>query len=306
MILSGALVNIHFRVGVWYHSRSAVIAGEAKAGEGFLVPNALAGFTKKRIACAQPLAAKLAKARKRKGVDLRAAELETKVAMKHLQALERGEYHRLPEAVYVRGFLTRYAAFLGLKPESVLADYDQEYACYQQVRHVRSSKLGATEEGLLRPHVSDDWLKQRKQWYITPEILWGSALSSFALIVLGYIWFQVTSFAAAPSLDVVTPGSELRVAVDQVEVAGVTDPSAKLRINDQPVAVSTDGHFRQEIRLLDGVNTIEISATNKAEKETTKTLQLLADIPEVAPVALEAAPVDDGVGNIGQAVDAAF
>lgn len=241
--------------------------------------NTLAGFTKKRIACAQPLAQKLAKARKRKGVDLRAAELETKVAMKHLQALERGEYHRLPEAVYVRGFLTRYAVYLGLKPESVLSDYDSEYACYQQVRHVRTSRQGAPEEGLLRPHVSDDWLKQRKQWYITPEVLWGSALSSFAILVLGYIWFQVTSFAAAPPLDVTTPGSALRVSVDQVDVSGVTDPTAKLKINDQPVAVSSDGHFQQQIRLMDGVNTIEVSATNKADKETTKTIQLLADIP---------------------------
>jgi hypothetical protein len=100
------------------------------------------------------------------------------------------------------------------------------------------------------------------------------------LVILGYIWFQVSSFAAAPPLEIVTPGAEVRVTVEQVEVAGLTDPMAQLMINDQPVTVDTEGRFRQPVALVAGVNTIEISVKNKAEKETVKTIQLLADIPE--------------------------
>lgn len=99
------------------------------------------------------------------------------------------------------------------------------------------------------------------------------------MTILGYIWFQVTSFAAAPPLDIVTPAEEIRVNVELVEVAGVTDPTATLEINNQPVVVDTEGHFRQQVKLSDGVNAIEISAKNKADKETIKVIQLLADLP---------------------------
>src|SRR5690606_38265023 len=98
----------------------------------------MTNFTKKRITTPEALGTKLRKARKRKGVDLRTAEQETRVAMRHLEALELGHYHKLPAQVYVRGFLTRYATYLGLSAEKVIADYDSEYACFKQVRHVRS------------------------------------------------------------------------------------------------------------------------------------------------------------------------
>ncbi len=234
-------------------------------------------FTKKRLSSPQTLGEKLVRARKRKRIDLRTAERETRVAMKHLQALERGHYHSLPATIYTRGFLTRYAAYLGMKPDAVLADCESEMACYTQAMRVRRSKQ--SEEGLLRPHVADEWLKNPNRLMVTPGMLWGTTLSTLMLGILGYVWFQVASFAAAPPLEIVTPGSELRVAVQEVEVSGMTDPTAALAINGQSVAVDDAGRFRQAVSLIDGVNTLEITATNKAEKETSKTIQLLADIP---------------------------
>lgn len=240
----------------------------------------MTNFTKTKVGTSDCLGTKLRKARKRQGFELRSAEHETKVALRHLEALESGHYHLLPAPVYVRGFLHRYATYLGLKLDGVLADYDREYSTYKQVRTVRSSKQ--PQEGMLRPHVSDDWLGRRNQWFITPEIIWGSAISMALVSVLGYIWFQVASFAAAPPLDVVTPSSQSVVSVERVEVAGVTDPGATLLINNQTVAVNEEGHFRQAIRLSNGVNTIELEATNQSNKVTTKVLQLLAELPQVA------------------------
>ena len=197
--------------------------------------------------------------------------------MKHLQALERGQYTHLPATIYTRGFLTRYAAYLELKPDAVLADYESEAACFAQAMRVKRSKQ--SEEGLLRPHVADEWLKDPNRLTLTPSMIWGTSLSVIMLVIVGFVWFQVASFAAAPPLEISTPGSQLRVSVDQVEVSGTTDPMAELAINGQPVAVDTTGQFHQAVNLVDGVNTLEISAKNKAEKETVKTIQLLADIP---------------------------
>lgn len=239
----------------------------------------MTNFTKTKVGTSDCLGTKLRKARKRQGFELRSAEHETKVALRHLEALESGHYHLLPAPVYVRGFLTRYAAYLGLKAETVLADYDREHGMYNQVRQVRPSKH--SQEGMLRPHVADDWLHRRGQWFITPEVIWGSAISMALVSVLGYIWFQVASFAAAPPLEIVTPSSQSSVSVEQVEIAGVTDPGASLLINNQVVAVTDEGHFKQMIRLSNGVNTVEIAARNKSEKVTTKVIQLLANLPQV-------------------------
>lgn len=234
-------------------------------------------FSKRMISSSHSLGKKLRAARTRKHVDLRVAEAETHIPMRHLTNLEHGTYRHLPSPVYTRGFLTRYATYLGLKLEAVLAAYDDEYRCYNQVRHVRVSKQ-TPQEGLLRPHVTDEWLGRSRAWYITPEVLWGGSIAVVLVGLLGYIWSQVASFAAAPPLDVQTPG-EVVVSVEQVNIIGTTDPSASLTINEQPVAVDGQGHFNQAVRLIDGVNTLEISATNKANKETVKTIQLLADIP---------------------------
>lgn len=234
-------------------------------------------FSKRKISSSQSLGKKLLAARKRKHVDLRVAEEETHIPMRHLTNLEQGSYRHLPSPVYTRGFLTRYAAYLGLKPAVVLAAYDDEYTCYNQVRHVRSSRQ-IPQEGLLRPHVTDEWLGRSGSWFVTPELLWGGSIAVVLVGLLGYIWAQVASFAAAPPLDVQTPG-EVVVSVEQVNIIGTTDPSASLTINQQPVTVDRQGRFNQAVRLIDGVNTLEISATNKANKETTKTIQLLADIP---------------------------
>lgn len=239
-------------------------------------------FTKKRLSLPDSLGTRLRKTRKRRQLSLRAAELETKVALRHLEALENGLYQALPAPVYVRGFLTRYAGYLGLKPELVLAEYHREYSSYTQVRHVRLSRQN--QEGLLRPHVTDDWLRRSWQWSITPEVIWGSALSLGLTVVLGYIWFQVASFAAAPSLEIVTPTTNGVVSVDSVEVAGVTDPTATLTINHEPVAVNDEGHFRQLVHLSAGRNAIEIAATNPQQKETTKVIQLLAQEELAGPI----------------------
>ncbi len=240
----------------------------------------MAAFTKRKIACSQSLGEKLMRARKRKSLELRAAEHDTKVAFKYLAALERGQYDQLPAPIYARGFVIRYAEFLGLNAKQLVAEYDHERLCYASAKRAKASKQ--VQEGVLRLPVTDEWLKHPNRWLVTPGVLWGGVIGVFLVGILTYMWFQVASFAAAPPLDIVTPGSALKVSVEQVEVAGSTDPSAELTINNQPVAVDADGHFRQQVQLVEGMNTIEIAAVNKAEKQTLKTIQLMADLPAAA------------------------
>lgn len=70
----------------------------------------------------------LREARERKGASLADVEEFTKIRKKHLQALEEGEYGKLPPQVYVRGFLRSLATYLDLDLDELLARFNEETA----------------------------------------------------------------------------------------------------------------------------------------------------------------------------------
>ena len=61
--------------------------------------------------------------RERLGLTLEQAAASTRIQARHLEALEEERLDRLPEPVYVRGFLREYALFLGLDPQPFLDEY---------------------------------------------------------------------------------------------------------------------------------------------------------------------------------------
>lgn len=66
----------------------------------------------------------LKQARAAKGVEIRDASDATKVRSDFLRHMENGDFDfDLPE-IYKRGFLRLYAAYLGLDPKAIMADYD--------------------------------------------------------------------------------------------------------------------------------------------------------------------------------------
>jgi len=66
-------------------------------------------------------------AREAKGLSLRDAEAVTRIRARYLQALEIGDYAAMPAGeAQVRGFLRRYASFLGLSPEEAITRYEHE------------------------------------------------------------------------------------------------------------------------------------------------------------------------------------
>ncbi|HWC64779.1 MAG TPA: helix-turn-helix domain-containing protein, partial [Thermoanaerobaculia bacterium] len=59
-------------------------------------------------------------------VSLESIAAATKISVRHLQALERGDFARLPAPVFTRGFIRAYATFLGLDPEEMVNAYLSE------------------------------------------------------------------------------------------------------------------------------------------------------------------------------------
>ncbi len=75
---------------------------------------------------ASELARRLREARVARGVSLQEVERETKIRRRYLEAIEAGDFSRLPDGPPARGFIRIYARFLGLDPERALSDFEAE------------------------------------------------------------------------------------------------------------------------------------------------------------------------------------
>ncbi|MTI94496.1 MAG: helix-turn-helix domain-containing protein [Firmicutes bacterium] len=61
----------------------------------------------------------LIEARKRANLSLEDLQQRTKISLRQLQALENGEWEQIGPAVYIRGFIRRYAQEVGLDPDTL-------------------------------------------------------------------------------------------------------------------------------------------------------------------------------------------
>lgn len=61
--------------------------------------------------------------RTEKGLDLKTVSDETKIAVSTLRLLEDEAYDKLPDAVFVKGFLRSYAGVLGVSPDAIIQNF---------------------------------------------------------------------------------------------------------------------------------------------------------------------------------------
>jgi cytoskeleton protein RodZ len=68
----------------------------------------------------------LSEARTRRGVDLDQVHAATGIRPRHLRAIEQEDWDALPEEFYIRAFIRKYAQFLGVDPEPLVAEYRRQ------------------------------------------------------------------------------------------------------------------------------------------------------------------------------------
>ncbi|MDB5179089.1 MAG: family transcriptional regulator [Patescibacteria group bacterium] len=209
-------------------------------------------------------------------LSLAQVEVDTKIRGKFLTALESGNYEILPNDIYSRGFVQHYANHLGLDGNKVAAEYVEERG---------GLAVGETKAPrLVRP----------KRLVFTGPML---AVLAGVVVMLGVLWYllwQFSSLAAAPSLAVTNPVSDLVITGGVIDVSGRTTPGSDVNVNDSPVLTDTDGNFSEKVALQDGVNAIRVTSKSKLGKSTTVTRNVLAKLPKMdaAEVGVPAALFD--------------
>ena len=88
----------------------------------------------------------LQQAREAKGLSLEDVEDVTKIRNRYLKALEIGDYEAIPGGeAQARGFLRRYAGFLGLSADEVINRYEQEHGRKSPVDAIPQPQPESTE-----------------------------------------------------------------------------------------------------------------------------------------------------------------
>src|SRR5215210_2058347 len=144
---------------------------------------------------------RLASARERKGVDLVRAERETKIRVRYLSALERGDYRDLPGAVYTKGFLRNYAIYLNLDPDDVLRQWRRE-----------RGEATAPEAVIVPPRPLEE---PSKPLNFSPSVVVAALLTAGVILFFVYLGTQLLRYSRPPDLSVSNPATAVLELTDE-------------------------------------------------------------------------------------------
>ena len=187
----------------------------------------------------------LKEARDRKNLSLEEAEKATRIRKKILTFLEDSNWEKLPSPTFIKGLLKNYGEYLDLDTNNLLAFFRREY-----------------EEPKVQKNAPPVKVKKPRIRF-TPQVI--TLLAFVAIFLSGglYLFSQYRSFTAAPLLEVSEPANNVKNETLDINVVGKTYPDATLKINGQTIQLSPGGTFSVAVSLVEGINTIIVTAENR-------------------------------------------
>lgn len=220
------------------------------------------------------------------GISIEQAESATRIRARLLAALEEGDYDRLPNAGYVRGYVSSYARFLELDPLPLLAMYKAE--------------TGAGRFHELNLPQIDEAVVPTGQQHAVP---WRAAVAVVLVVALVSlsIWAVTRIFRGPeplrPEPAAVTTSSVEPAQTDETTAPAKVTPAPKPAVEVQPftlkVSVASDGASWLEITV-DGKQAYAGTLTGGQSKEfeVAETATVLIGKPSVVTVYRDGEQVD--------------
>jgi cytoskeletal protein RodZ len=225
-------------------------------------------------------------AREAKEIDLIRVERDTKIRERYLSALERGEYRELPGAVYTKGFLRNYGAYLGLDPEYLIDLYRLETSAMAAERPIAAAPP--------RPIT----VRRRRTFVVTPGAVAAAILTILVGAFVAWLGYEFVNFARTPELRIIEPAGDVSAHTEPtITLRGITAPDAEITVSGLPENPSTtadaDGNFEMTVGLLPGSNEIHLVArdpvTNRSSEEFVRRVNVVNAVepsPSVGGVAV--------------------
>jgi len=192
---------------------------------------------------------------------LEKATQDLKIDIKYLQALEEGEYDRLPKGIYGKNFLREYCYYLRLNYKQMLQLYEKEESLY----------YSKEKDKVIFSHQ-----KPKSRYFLSlPKLIRSIILVVVIFACFIYLGFRVRKVIAPPALDIGFPPESYITKDVKIKVQGKSEPEVDIIINGQEVVSDEQGQFFQEINLKKGMNIINIEANKKYGRDTEVVRQVL-------------------------------
>ncbi|MFA4999243.1 MAG: helix-turn-helix domain-containing protein [Parcubacteria group bacterium] len=180
----------------------------------------------------------------------------TNIPKRYLSAMAENNLNNMPAAPYVKGYIVKICATLGIDPLPVMEAYKET-----------GLKTSGKDDCL--PKNRFTLAKNKKIWLIATVIL-------VLVLIIGFLpitRYVFASFIGIPSIEVNLPEKMedrdfLETRKDLLTIEGKINPKDSIIINKEPVSVSTDGRFTKDVLLDAGLNTFEIKVKRFLGRET--------------------------------------
>jgi len=197
------------------------------------------------------LAEFLKEKRKNKNLNLDKLSDLTKIQIYHLEALEAGQFEKLPPSIYRAGIFKRLAKFLDVDENEIIQMYQQE---------IQPVGISSYNENIIKPKKNSYFVLTQKKIVIFLGIL-------LLILLSAYLCYQFKFLVGPPNL-AVDPKEDMIIQQESLTIRGKTDSGVDLTINGENVYVASDGNFSKEVQLANGINIVEVKVVNNFGKST--------------------------------------
>jgi len=179
----------------------------------------------------------------------------TKIKSGFIDSIEKEKWDALPTFPTVLGFVKSLSTTLEIDPKMTVAVLKRDYP---------PKKLKITP----KPDLGSKFV-----W--SPKLTFVVGVSVILLALFGYLIFQYIHFISPPRLTINSPKENQVVTGSSVAVFGSTEGDAKVIVNNQPVAVSSDGKFSVSLNIVKETKEVVITASSRSGKTTTVSRKIL-------------------------------
>ena len=154
----------------------------------------------------------------------------TSIRASYIEAIESGEYDKMPGRVYAKGFVKNYANFLNLNGDEILKQFVAEVSPAVEVEQVKDV---SNEKKSTSFSVSGRRLEEVSSNFSSNHLV--AAIVAMAVLVGGIFYYMKDSGNEIAQVDV-TKTQEVKPAPPPEQVASVTPAT-----NPEPAASQVDG-----------------------------------------------------------------
>lgn len=217
-------------------------------------------FNQRSIANNETLGEQLQRARLHHKHSIQDVATALHIRPEYIAAIEASNYPALPGPVFVKNYVRKYAKYLRIGQHATEQLLQQELAVYEA-----------------RPHIPTTTQHLSKQPLQVRQVLIALAIIFLIIGVGAYLSFAISNIIQPPVLLIDELPAKITADQRSVIVSGKTAPEANVFINNQAVAVKSDGSFSQSMTVQTGINLFTIVAKTKRSKERVEYQQIVVE-----------------------------